>query len=197
MVGGENERVVSSPSVSSPLSAGKYLHRLFALCCRRNGIALESLFAADLRRPATALCLSARRELRLPSVNMSARIFRAARRPATFIEAVAQTLICRLLFATRPPLPRAIPHASSIHARSSLGQTPTDLLPLPTCTFFLSFFSRPNLRICPELFPLEFLFSFLFLRLNFLFLLPFHRIKTTFRGSGGAIRKRRDESFYI
>lgn len=107
----------------------------------------------------------------------------------------------KLLFADssspRGHLYLAIPHASSIHARSSLGQTPTDLLPLPTCTFFLSFFSRPNLRICPELFPLEFLFSFLFSRLNFLFLLPFHRIKPTFRGSGGAIRKRRDESFYI
>lgn len=50
------------PSVrfsAPPLSAGKYLHRLFALCCGRNEIALESpsLFTADLhRRPPPSVC---------------------------------------------------------------------------------------------------------------------------------------------
>lgn len=172
MVGGENERVVSSPSVSSPLSAGKYLHRLFALCCRRNGIALESLFAADLRRPATALCLSARRELRLPSVNMSARIFRAARRPATFIEAVAQTLICRLLFATRPPSPR---HSTRfVDPRAILSRPNTHGFASPSNVHLLSLFLfTPESSNLPRTFSARVPFQLFVFEIEFLISSPF------------------------
>lgn len=101
------------------------MRRLFALGCRRNEIALEAQGSFH-SRPRAALCLSARRELRLPCVNMSARIFRSrfrgrcSRRAATFIEAGPESprikLICRLARCASSctlALRLAFPHAPS------------------------------------------------------------------------------------
>ena len=163
------------PSVRPFLGSSSVSWKIFAP-------AVRTLLRAKRNRPwipvsvhsrppptATALCLSARRELRLPSVNMSARIFgRAARRPATFIEAVAQTLICPLLLATRTFTSRASPRVSTRFV------DPSAILSRPTGIRF-------SFQPMPSFFP--FSFHARIFRENFFFFSSFYPFLSNFSSS--------------
>lgn len=140
------------PSVrfsAPPLSAGKYLHRLFALCCGRNEIALESpsLFTADLhRRPPPSVCP---RGANYDSpLSICQHGYLVARRGGPLLLSKPSR---KLLFAhsssPRGPLRLALrlafPHASSIQARSSLAQQGF-AFPSNRCLLSFLFLSTPE-----------------------------------------------------